>query len=652
MRQDAAAYDRLQILWVAFYCVVGLLGVRLLQLQVLRNVSYVRQAERNRTQIIYQTAPRGRIYDRKGEIVATSRPTFSLIYMPGKQQGRGDLAGLAEDLSSELGLKKETLLNSLNDALNEQAAVHLAENLPLKTMFKLAEIKTVYPGVDLVVEAQRHYPRGAFASHLLGYLGKLDHEGWKALRLSGYRLDSRVGRSGVEKIFERELKGRDGEIRMEVDAQGRLKRFLGREDWRPGGNVHLTLDAGIQAAAEEALKSSPSKRGAAVVVDPRNGELLAFASVPDFDPNIFLLPARDPSKAAAVRIPEFNLGISGTYAPGSTFKIITSAAMLNGRRVSADARVYCSGTFHVGNRMFKCWQKKGHGYQDWLNGIANSCDVYFYQIGLRAGGEAIERYEKMFRLGEETKIGLFGEKPGKRFGPEERRRRGKDWYDGDTANLAIGQGELLVTPIQMAGVIMAVANRGTIWRPQFVRRIEYSDGRGAYEPKPEVMGRVDLRPEVWDLLQKGLERVVEAGTGGAVRIPGLMVAGKTGTAQNPHGADHGWFVSYAGRPGEPPALAAAVLVQHGGHGGSAAGPVARRIIESAFWLKPSAPAGGTAAEPIERRLVEEGGAGAAEPGEVGGPRKARALAKTKPASTQPRPARPAQRPAPSVEISE
>jgi len=600
MRQDPASYDRLRILWVVFYCAVSVLGLRLLQLQVLRNVSYVRQAERNRTQIIYQTAPRGRIYDRNGEILAESRPTFSLIYMPGKQQKRADLAGLASDLSRELALDKEELLDSLNDAQNEQAAVHLAENLPLKTMFKLSEIKTVYPGVDLIVEAQRFYRRGAFASHLLGYLGRLDREGWKTLKAGGYRVDSRIGRTGVERIFERELKGTDGEIRMVVDAQGRLKGILDRVDWRPGGNVHLTLDARIQAAAEEALRNSPSKRGAAVVLDPRNGEVLAFASIPDFDPNIFLLPAHDPARAAVGRIPEFNLAISGTYPPGSTFKIVVSAAMLNEGRVSPPDRVYCSGMFHLGNKVFRCWQKKGHGYQDWLNGIANSCDVYFYQMGLRTGGEAIERYERMFRIGEETRIGLFAERPGKRFGPEERRRRGRAWYDGDTVNLSIGQGELLVTPIQMAVVAMAAANRGTMWRPQFVRKIEYSDGRGTYEPKPETIGRVELKPEVWDLLQKGLVRVVEAGTGAGVRVPGLLVAGKTGTAQNPHGADHGWFVSYAGRPGEPPSLASAVLVQYGGHGASAAGPVARKIIEAAFDVKGAGSGRGAA----EQRAAE------------------------------------------------
>ncbi|HAH07607.1 MAG TPA: penicillin-binding protein 2 [Elusimicrobia bacterium] len=658
MRHDAADTERLRLLWMAFYCCVAILGVRLLQLQVLKNVYYARVAERNRTQIIYQTAPRGRIYDRNGEVLATSRPTFSLIYLPGKQDGRGDISGLAADLAAELALDKESLQDSLNEAWNEQAAVHLSENLPLKTMFKLSEIKTLYPGVDLVVEAQRDYPRGAFASHLIGYMGRLDREGWKALRASGYRMDSRVGRSGVEKLFERELRGADGEIRMEVDAHGRLKRILDQVPWRPGGNVHLTLDARVQKAAEEALRNSPSKRGAAVALDPRTGEVLAFTSVPDFDPNIFLLSARDPSKAAALRIPEFNLAVSGTYAPGSTFKIITSAALLNEGTIDPQERVYCSGHFQVGNRVFKCWQKKGHFNQDWLNGIANSCDVYFYRMGLRLGGGAIERYERMFRLGEETKIGLFGEKPGKRFGPEERRRRGKPWYDGDTANLAIGQGELLATPLQMAEVVMAVANRGTLWRPQFVRRIEYSDGRGVFEPQPEVIGRVDLKPGTWDLLQQGLERVVEAGTGGSVRLPGLVVAGKTGTAQNPHGEDHGWFVFYAGRPGEPPSLAGAVLAQHGGHGGSAAGPVARTILEAHFGLKKDKEP--PPSDPIESRSGEEAAPAArvpvrpALPGPAAKPPVGVSASPAKPAAKAGpvQAPKPAQAPPPPVEISE
>jgi penicillin-binding protein 2 len=409
-------------------------------------------------------------------------------------------------------------------------------------------------------------------------------------------MDSRVGRTGVEKIFERELRGVDGEIRMEVDAQGRLKRMLDRVPWRPGGDIRLTLNAAVQEAAESALRVSPSRNGAAVALDPRNGEVLALASIPDFDPSIFLASGVFKAKPPGEKVHEFNLAISGTYAPGSTFKIVTSSALLNERRISPRDRIFCPGYFNIGNHTFRCWQKNGHFSQDWSGAITQSCDTYFYQMGLRTGGDAIERSESMFRLGEETKIGLFGERAGRRFGPEERSKRGKPWYDGDTANLAIGQGELLVTPVQMAVLMAAVANRGTLWRPQFVKRIEYADARGAFEPAPEALGKVDLRPEVWELLQKGLERVVSEGTGSAASVPGLVVAGKTGTAQNPHGKDHAWFVSYAGRPGGAPEIASAVLVQNGGHGGAVAAPIAKRMIEAAFGIQTARASGASRPE--------------------------------------------------------
>ncbi|MEK7656725.1 MAG: penicillin-binding protein 2, partial [Elusimicrobiota bacterium] len=524
-------------------------------------------------------------------------------YLPSKKTGALNLQGLAADLSEEINLGREALSETLHDAVREQAAIHLAENLPLKAMFKLSEIKTIYPGVDLIVESQRHYPRGAFASHLLGYLGKLDRPAWLSLRNSGYRLDSRVGRAGMEKLFERELRGVDGEIRMEVDAQGHIKRILDQVPWKAGGNVTLNLDARLQSVAEDALRASPSGRGAVVAMDPRNGEVLAFTSIPDFDPNLFLQGDKDGVRMPAAKVPEFNLAISGTYPPGSTFKIVTSAALLNEGKMSPQERTYCPGSYTVGNRVFRCWEKKGHGYQDWLGAIAHSCDVYFYHAGLRVGGELLERYERMFRIGEETHIALTGEKRGNRFGPQMRSARGKSWYDGDSANLAIGQGELLVTPIQMAVLISAVANRGTLWRPHFTRRIEYAEG-GAYDQKPEALGQITLKPQTWDLLHLGLHRVVEAGTGGGVRVPGVAVAGKTGTAENPHGEDHAWFVSFAGKAGEEPTLALSVLVQHGGHGSSAAGPVARKIIEAAF--APAAPAGAVVPdEPRENRPAEQ-----------------------------------------------
>lgn len=583
MRQKAAYHDRLDLFWIAFYCAVGVLAVRLVHIQILRNAYFTEVAERNRTQIIYQNAPRGRIYDRNKVELATSRPAFSLIYLPGKNEDGEMLETLAASLAEELHVEKEDTLGTLRDAQRAQTPVHF-ENLPMKSMLKLSELKTIFPGVDLIVEARRAYPFGASTGHLLGYMGKIDKETMRRYRDRGYRADSWIGKTGLESLFEDSLRGADGEMRMEVDAHGRLKRRLTLEQssWSPGGDVHLAIDSRIQLAVEEGLRASPSGQGGAVVLDPRNGDVLALASVPDFDPNVFLMPAWRPERDTLKELPEFNNALSGTYAPGSTFKIITAAALLNDGKVQPQEKVFCPGRFQLGDRTFKCWEKKGHKLQDFLAGLTHSCDVYFYQMGLRAGGAAIERYERLFRIGEKTQIALPGEKGGNLFGPLARRARGKDWYEGDTVNLSIGQGELLVTPIQMAVIIAAVANRGTLWRPHFTQRVEYADGSPAYMQRPEVLGRVELNDTTWDLIQRALENVVEEGTGVAAKIPGITVAGKTGTAQNPHGEDNAWFVAYAGREGEVPSVAVSVLIQHGGHGGSAAAPVARRAIEAAF----------------------------------------------------------------------
>lgn len=600
MSRGARFTERLDLLWLGATVGVGLLGLRLIHMQVVRNQHYSELAERQRTQVIAQAAPRGRVYDRNGDIVATNQPAFSLIFLPGKAQDPARLAGLADSLARELHRDRGELFERLLEAAREESAIHLAENLPLKTMFKLSELKTLYPGVDLIVEARRHYPYGAFAGHLLGYMGKIDRRQWTRLKGKGYRVDSWVGRSGVESRYEDVLRGVDGEIRMEVDAQGRLRRRLDEVPWQVGGNVLLTIDSRIQRAVEEGLRASPSGTGAAVALDPRTGEVLALASTPDFDPNLLLLPEWDSEKKAVASLPEFNRAIQGTYAPGSTFKVIMDAALLQDHVVRLDERVYCPGYFQVGNRAFKCWEKKGHRWVDFLASLAHSCDTYYYSMGLRMKGPTIERYEHLFGLGRKTGLDLPGERSGNIFGPEARKARKRGWYDGDTANLSIGQGELLATPAQMAVVAAAIANKGTLWKPRFVKRLE-RPGRPPEDLVSEPAGRVELRPEVWDKVQEAMIGVVKGGTGQRVNIPGLVVGGKTGTSQNNLGDDHAWFIAWAARPGEAPSFALAVLIQHGGHGSSAAGPVARKAIEAAFDL---ASAKGHEA-PAEGAMIDE-----------------------------------------------
>ncbi|MBI5881615.1 MAG: penicillin-binding protein 2 [Elusimicrobia bacterium] len=585
--------DRINLLWLAIYlCCGGGLGARIVQLQVVQRAEYALAAERNRTQTIFQAAPRGRFYDRNGVVLATNEPAFSLIFLPPKGQTASDLAVLADELAKHLNVDRKGLQDRLLQAVREESAVRLAENLPTRTMFRLSELKTLYPGIDLVVEARRRYPFGRVASHLLGYMGRMDQHSWTQLKEVGYRIESRIGKMGLERVFEAELRGRDGGIVMEVDARGRLKGVLDRIPWQPGSNVHLTLDASVQKAADDGLRASLTGRGAAVALDPRTGDILALSSAPDFDPNDFLSSDPEVVKRTTQELPEFNRAISGTYPPGSIFKIIVGAAGLDAGRFTNAETVYCPGHTEIGNRVFLCWESKGHRTMSWFPGLTNSCDVYFYRMGLKTGGPVIEKYSAMFGLGAKTNIALKGERRGNLFGPKAKGSR--PWYDGDTANLAIGQGEMLVTPIQMAVVTAAVASRGVLWRPHFTNRIEYSGGRAEYRQKPEQIGSVTMKESTWRDLHEAMRLVVSSGTGRPAFIPGLEVYGKTGTAQNP-GKDHAWFVSFAARPGEVPSIAIAVIVENGEHGSSAAGPIARSMMLAAFGMpapnKPAAPAG-------------------------------------------------------------
>jgi penicillin-binding protein 2 len=589
IQNQAALQGRLNFLWILFWLAGAVLGLRLVQLQILENVEYKRAAERNRSQMIYQTAPRGRIYDRSGIPLATNIPAFSLIYMPGKHKENVDLRPLAEELAKELKQDPNELYKKLQDAQKDEVAARLAENLPQQTMFRLSELKTIYPGVDLIVEARRYYPFGPFASHLIGYMGKIDEHTWKDLKNKGYRPDARIGRLGLEGKFESELRGRDGGIRMEVDAQGRLKRVLERIEWQAGSNIHLTIDAPTQRAADEAMRTSITGKGAIVAIDPRNGNILALVSAPSFDPNALLSSDPDVVKKQIAGLPEFNYAISGTYPPGSTFKPIVSAAGLNEGKIGPDDTVFCPGYFMLGNKRFLCWDHKGHKTVSFLMGMAKSCDVYFYKMGLKMKSDVIEQYAREFGLGARTGIALSGEKQGHMFGPETRASVNRPWYEGDTVNLSIGQGELLVTPIQMASVAATLANRGTIWRPHYAQKIEYNEGRPEYVQKPERAGTVKLKDSTWDLIHHAMALVVTDGTAHQAQLPGLIVSGKTGTAQNPAGKDHAWFIAWANKPGEESEIALAVLVMNGGHGSDVAVPVAHKVLAAYYRIDEKKP---------------------------------------------------------------
>lgn len=574
--------ERLDLVWALSYGLTLLFLLRLVNLQLLNTAHYREIAEKNRTQVIAQSAPRGRIFSNDEVAIATSRPSFSLIYFPEQAKPGPELDKMASALSKRLDMSYEDLRGSLYRAASREKPLRLAENLPAKTMLALSELKAVYPGINIIVEARRHYPFGAYLSHLVGYTGKMDARDWNRLSNDkNYSMDSRLGKAGLEKIYEKELKGKDGGIYLEVDYRGRVNRVLESRKWVPGSDIFLTIDSKAQQAAEDGLEKSVSGKGAVVALDPRNGALLAFVSMPDYDPNQFVVSGDEKEKLAPGKtLAEFNVALQGSYPPGSIFKIVTSAAILESGRVKPEETFNCPGYYDAGSRVFKCWDKRGHGRVDFLTGLTKSCDVYYYNAGQRAGALNIEKYARAFRLGQTSGIALPDEKKGNVFGPGPRAAKKSYWFIGDTLNLAIGQGETLMTPMQAAEMIASVANGGIFYRPYYVDRIVRSDGQETFRGKPEELSRVLLKDSTWQLIREGLHNVVQEGTGQMAKINGAEMFGKTGTAQNPQGKDHAWFVAYASVDNQPPKVAVAVLVEHGLHGASAAAPIAKSVIEA------------------------------------------------------------------------
>ena len=580
---------RLKVMMVLACIAGGVIALRLVDIQVLRHQAYLQMAERNRTQIIYQTAPRGRVFTADGVAVATNAPSFGFYYLGVGNTDPAYLERLARDFAPRLKMTPGEILSKLEEGVKTGKATLLAENLSTKSTVALQELQLYYPGVYLIEETKRTYPYGGFASHLLGYIGSMDDREWRNRDLKmGYRLNSKIGKNGIEKKFEKELKGQDGGVYLEVDYRGRVKSIIQDKKWAAGSDVYLTLDFKLQQAAEEGLKKSNTGRGAAVALDPRTGAVLAMASAPAYDPNIFVQYSDEENPKQSKKISEYNLAIQGTYPPASTFKIITAAAALEFGHLDVHRKINCPGYYDSGPRVFKCWGT--HGPVDFFDGMSNSCDVYFYQVAAQTGSAAIERVQRKFMFGRQTGIDLPGEKAGNLYGPTRRARNKTYWFIGDTLNLSIGQGELLVTPLKLAQFAAAVASRGNVYRPYYVDKIVSNQtGKVQQIGKTEILQKADLKPGTYDLIFQALKHTVDHGTAARVRIEGLDVYGKTGTAQNPHGDDHGWFLAFAGRKGEAPSIALAVFVEYGKGGSSAAGPIARSMLEAYFGIEKPAP---------------------------------------------------------------
>lgn len=561
----------------------SVLIIRLFGLQVVRSETYRRLSEENSIRKVPVDAPRGYILDRHGKILVCNRPSYVISIIPFELTKMDTTIQLLGEI---LDMDPQEIAEKVNqNKFRRFEPVKIKRDIDFKTLAVIQANTLELPGVIYQVEPRREYLQGELASHLLGAVreissGELESPQYR----SKYRYGSLIGKWGVEKEYEDALRGRDGCEHKVVSARGRvIGPFCPPESAAAGSDIVLTIDLALQRVAEEALSDTVS--GAVVALDPRSGEVLAMVSRPTYDPNLFSTVVSESTWRSLNENPGhplLNRAIQSSYPPGSAMKAITAGYGLKHGVIDERRRfVPCAGAYKFGARWFRCWQPEGHGSLALVGAMAQSCDVYFYQLGREMELDRWSRFATECGLGKALGLDLPDETGGliphssfynKRYG------KGK-WTKGVLLNLSIGQGEILATPLQMASLMAAVANGGTRYRPHILK--EFRRGKRVdFGDYPKDVGQLPLSAKHLDVLKRSLRAVVDDpdGTGRLAAVEGVEVAGKTGTAQNPHGEDHAWFVAFA--PLDNPKIVVAVLVEHGGHGGVTAAPIARRIIEA------------------------------------------------------------------------
>jgi penicillin-binding protein 2 len=585
--------NRLRIVTFIILATFAALVLRLWYVQIVNGPAYRAQSENNRIRLNDVPPFRGMMFDRNGELIVDNRPSFDLFVVPEEVHDPEKLSSSFEEL---IGLAATTVEEKLNDEGRKAPFRPLLVKKNL-TREELAIIETNLfnlPGTMIQVKPQRHYIYSEFASHVIGYLGEINENQLNSGKYPDSKPGDLIGKYGVERKWQNDLNGLRGEEQVEVDAVGRRLKVISRQPPASGYNIGLTIDKNLQFVAEEQLKN---KKGAIVAVHPRTGEIIAMASSPSFDPNMFL-QGIDRSQWSNLMSskdhPLQNRAIAGQYPPGSTFKIVMALAGLEEGVIDPDEEIFCNGSFTLGNHTYHCWRKQGHGRVNLHRALVESCDVYFYNVGKRLGVDKIAEYAKMCGLGSATDFELGFEKDGLIPTSDWKLQRfGIPWQPGETISTAIGQGYVLVTPLQMARLISALFNGGYFYQPSVIEWVGKENNK-IYRFVPKVLGRLHAKEQNMALIRDALIGVVNEphGTGSSARLKAFTVAGKTGTAQvlelgrekavskevAAEFEDHAWFLAIA--PVENPTLAVAILVENGGHGGSAAAPIAKKMFEA------------------------------------------------------------------------
>lgn len=571
--------------WLMVF-VIFILAARVGYLQIYDGEYYARLADGNRIRIIPSVAPRGTFFDRNGQLLVTNRPGFVVSLLP-----------LIEPISPEVVARVSKLLNVPVEDIEKKLSVHsgfdpirIKQDVTPDIVTIIEEQKYDYPGVIIEVQPIRNYILKQECAHTLGYVSEISDAELETKKDQGYKSGDIIGQFGLEKVYDQYVRGTDGGEQVEVDVAGKPVQILGKKEPTPGYDLILTIDRELQVAAEQAVDKILGEIGAnaaaAVVLNPQNGEILAMVSRPAFDPNLFAhgISTKDWNAINTNPYhPMDNKTITGEYPPGSTFKIVTGTAALAAGKVRPDEMIFDSGQHWLvpkGNA-----GGEALGWLDFHNALAHSDNVYFYEMGNRLGADLLEYYAQMFGLGSVTGIDLPYESPGLADWKEYKLEVYHDeFYLSEIMDAAIGQGFNLVTPLQAAMIMGEIAANGKRYRPHVVKKIVTQDGELIKEFTPELVGELDVDQDIIQLVQAGLHEVTKTGTA-ARNFEGFPyeIAGKTGTAENSQGADHGWFVAYA--PFDNPTVSVAVVVEQGGFGASSAVPIGREILEAAFKIQ-------------------------------------------------------------------
>ena len=570
-----------------------LLVVRLFYLQGIEGKDLKRMSVNNSIRLQSLAPPRGLIFDRQGVLLVDNRPSFDLSIVPKDarpiERTIQRLARYLEVPSSELGAKI-----AHRRGISSFRPVNLKSDIGRNALAAVEAHKLELPGVHINVWPQRDYLRQASAAHLIGYLSEISPRELKRLKKSGYRSGDLIGKFGIEKVYEQFLRGTRGGRQVEVNVTGQVVRILKTVQPQQGNSVYLSIDHRLQAEAEKLLMG---RAGAIVAMDPGSGHVLALVSSPSFDQNAFVNGMSHTEWDALVSNPQRpmeNKAIHGEYPPASAYKVITAMAGLEEGIVDPDMTVLCTGEYAFGDRVFRCWKKEGHGRVNLTKALAESCDIYFYQLGHKVGVDRLAKYALASGLGNPTGISLEDEAAGLiPTAAWKKGRFGVTWQKGETLSVAIGQGYNLATPLQMAVLFAALANGGVRHRPLIINRIETTDGKSVFKSESEVTGTLPASPKTLQIIQRGLWEVVNnmRGTAWKSRVEGIDMCGKTGTAQlfgrkddakttdgpvSSHLIPHAWFVAYA--PAVKPRIVVSVIVEHGDSGSRAAAPIAGQLI--------------------------------------------------------------------------